>query len=434
MPRLCLFPLTAEVNNQGHLVIGGCNTVDLAAEFGTPLYLFDEFSLRSRCAELKAEFSQRYRDTTVIYACKAFINGALAVILREEGLGLDAVSSGELSIAHSVGFPLDKVYFHGNNKSAEELMLALKWHIGRIVVDNFHELRMLAEMAKEQGSIPDILLRLSPGVEPHTHKYIATGIVDSKFGFPLLSGEEAVAQAMSAPNLNLVGLHFHIGSLIFEVEPYREAIEVILDFAAEMKQKHGFELRELNVGGGFAIQYTRDSPAPPISAYAEVIASKVISKCQQLKLALPRLTVEPGRSIVGAAGVALYKVGVVKEIPGVRCYVSVDGGMGDNIRPALYGSKYEAVVANKMLAKEAKEITIAGKFCESGDILIRDIALPPVSAGDIIAVPDCGAYCLPQASNFNASLKPAIVLVNKGEARFIRRRETLDDLTKCDLV
>jgi len=434
VPRLSLFPLTAEVNKEGHLVIGGCNTVDLAAEFSTPLYLFDEFSLRSKCAELKAEFSQRYRDTTVIYACKAFINGALAVILREEGLGLDVVSSGELSIAHSVGFPLDKVYFHGNNKSAEELMLTLKWHIGRIVVDNFHELRMLAEMAKEQGSIPDILLRLSPGVEPHTHKYIATGIVDSKFGFPLLSGEEAVAQAMSAPNLNLVGLHFHIGSLIFEVEPYREAIEVILDFAAEMKQKHGFELRELNVGGGFAIQYTLDSPAPPISAYAEVIASKVISKCQQLKLALPRLTVEPGRSIVGAAGVALYKVGVVKDIPGVRCYVSVDGGMGDNIRPALYGSKYEAVVANKMLAKEAKEITIAGKFCESGDILIKDIALPPVLAGDIIAVPSCGAYCLPMASNYNTSLKPAIVLVNKGEARLIRRRETFDDLTRCDLV
>ena len=434
IPRLSLFPLTAEVNKEGYLVIGGCNTVDLAAEFGTPLYLFDEFSLRSKCAELKAEFSQRYRDTTVIYACKAFINGALAVILREEGLGLDVVSSGELSIAHSVGFPLDKVYFHGNNKSAEELMLALKWHIGRIVVDNFHELRMLAEMAKEQGSIPDILLRLSPGVEPHTHKYIATGIVDSKFGFPLLSGEEAVAQAMSAPNLNLVGLHFHIGSLIFEVEPYREAIEVILDFAAEMKQKHGFELRELNVGGGFAIQYTLDSPAPPISAYAEVIASKVISKCQQLKLALPRLTVEPGRSVVGAAGVALYKVGVVKDIPGVRCYVSVDGGMGDNIRPALYGSKYEAVVANKMLAKEAKEITIAGKFCESGDILVRDIALPPVSAGDIIAIPDCGAYCLPQASNFNASLKPAIVLVNEGKVRLIRRRETFEDITRCDLV
>jgi len=434
LPRLCLFPLTAEVSKQGHLIIGGCDTVDLAAEFGTPLYLFDEFSLRSKCSEFKAEFGQWYRDTAVIYACKAFINMALAVIVKEEELGLDVVSGGELSIAQSVGFPLDKVYFHGNNKSAEELMLALKWRIGRIVVDNFYELSLLAGMAKEQDSKPDILLRLSPGVEPHTHRYIATGVIDSKFGFPLISGEEAVVQAMSAPNLNLVGLHFHIGSLIFEVEPYQKAIEAILDFAAEMKQKHGFELRELNVGGGFAIQYTLDSPAPPISAYAEVIAFKVISKCRQLNLTLPRLIIEPGRSIVGPAGVALYTVGVVKEIPGVRCYVSVDGGMADNIRPALYGAKYEAVVANKMLAEEAKVVTIAGKFCESGDILIRDIALPPVSAGDIIAIPGCGAYCLPQASNYNASLKPAIVLVNKGKARLIRRRETFDDLTRCDLV
>jgi diaminopimelate decarboxylase len=434
VPRLSLFPLTAEVNKEGHLVIGGCDTVDLAAEFGTPLYLFDEFSLRSRCAEFKAEFGQRYRDTTVIYACKAFINRALAVILSEEGLGLDVVSGGELSIAQSVGFPLGKVYFHGNNKSADELRLALKWHIGRIVVDNFHELSLLAEIAKEQGSVVDILLRLSPGVEPHTHKYIATGVVDSKFGFPLLSGEEAVVQAMSAPNLNLVGLHFHIGSLIFEVEPYQEAVEVVIDFAAEMRHKHGFELKELNVGGGFAIQYTLDSPAPPISAYAEVIASRVISKCRQLNLAPPRLIIEPGRSIVGPAGVALYTAGAVKEILGVRCYVSVDGGMADNIRPALYGAKYEAVVANKMLAQEAKRVTIAGKFCESGDILIRDIALPSVSGGDIIAIPGCGAYCLPQASNYNASLKPAIVLVNKGKARLIRRRETFDDLTRCDLV
>ena len=434
VPRLSLFPLTAEVNKEGHLVIGGCDTVGLAAEFGTPLYLFDEFSLRSKCSEFKAEFGQRYKDTTVIYAGKAFINRALALIFMEEGLGLDVVSGGELGIAQSVGFPLDKVYFHGNNKSAEELRLALKWRIGCLVVDNFHELSLLAEMAKEQGSVPNILLRLSPGVEPHTHRYIATGVVDSKFGFPLVSGEEAVVQALSAPNLNLVGLHFHIGSLIFEVEPYQKAVEVILDFAAEMKHKHRFELKELNIGGGFAIQYTLDSPPPPISTYAEVITSRVINKCRELNLALPRLIIEPGRSIVGPAGVALYTVGVVKEIPGVRCYVSVNGGMADNIRPALYGAKYEAVVANKILAEEAKEVTIAGKFCESGDILIRDIALPPVSAGDIVAVPGCGAYCLPQASNFNASLKPAIVLVNRGKARLIRRRETFDDLTRCDLV
>ena len=434
MSRLSLFPLTAEVNDQGHLIIGGCNSVDLTAEFGTPLYLFDEFSLRSKCAEFREEFGQRYADTIVIYACKAFTNQALALILSEEGLGLDIVSAGELSIAQSVGFPLDRVYFHGNNKSAEEISLALKWHIGRIVVDNGYELKMLSEIANEQGCIPDILLRLSPGVDPHTHQYITTGIADSKFGFPLASGEEAVTQAMSAPNLNLVGLDFHLGSLIFDPEPYQQAIEFTLDLAAEMKQKYGFELRELNVGGGFAIQHTLDSPAPPISIYAEAITSTIISKCQELELTLPRLIIEPGRAIVGQAGVALYKVGVVKDIPGIRCYVSVDGGIADNIRPALYGAKYEAVVANKVLAKEAGKVTIAGKYCESGDILVKDINLPPVSAGDIIAIPCCGAYCLPQASNYNASLKPAVVLSKEGKARLIRRRETFDDLTRCDLV
>ncbi len=434
LSRLSLLPLTAEVSNRGHLIIGGCDTVELAEEFGTPLYLFDEFSLRSKCREFKQEFGRSYTDTTVIYACKAFINKALALIFKEEELGLDVVSGGELGIAQSVGFPLDRVYFHGNNKSEEEIRLALKWHIGRIVVDNFDELSLLQGIAKEQGYTPDILLRLSPGVDPHTHKYIATGVIDSKFGFPLISGEEAVARAMSAPNLNLGGLHFHIGSLIFDVKPYEEAIELILNFAAEMKQKYNFELGELNVGGGFAIQYTLDSPAPSVAVYAEAIASKIISRCGELRLALPQLIVEPGRAIVGQAGVALYKVGVVKEIPGVRCYVSVDGGMADNIRPALYGAKYEAVVANKVSQKEMGKVTVAGKFCESGDILIRDISLPPVSAGDIIAIPDCGAYCLPQASNYNASFKPAIVLVKEGKAHLIRRRETFDDLTRCDLV
>ncbi len=408
--------------------------MELAAEFGTPLYVFDESSLRSKCAEFKAEFGQHYSDTTVIYACKAFINRALALILKEEGLGLDVASAGELGIAQSVDFPLDTVYFHGNNKSAEEIRLALKWHIGRIVVDNFHELNMSGEIAKEQNYTPNILLRLSPGVDPHTHQYIATGIVDSKFGFPLANGEEAIATAMAVPNLNLIGLHFHIGSLIFEIEPYLKSIEVILSLAAEMKRKHSFELKELNIGGGFAIQYTLDTPAPPISAYAEAITSKIIRKCRELKLALPRLIIEPGRAIVGQAAVALYTAGVVKDIPGVRCYVSVDGGMVDNIRPALYGAKYEAVVANKISEEEVREVTIAGKFCESSDILVKDVNLPLVSAGDIIAIPDCGAYCLPMASNYNASLKPAIVLVKGGKARLIRRRETLEDLTRCDVI
>jgi diaminopimelate decarboxylase len=434
MSRLSLFPLTAEVSQQGHLIVGGCDAVELAAEFGTPLYIFDEFTLRRKCREFKSEFGQRYSNSAVIYASKAFINGALALMLQEEGLGLDVVSGGELGIARSVGFPLDRVYFHGNNKSAEEIRQALDWHVGRIVVDNLYELTTLSDMVAEGGYKPDILLRLSPGVDPHTHKYITTGVVDSKFGFPSVSFEQAVAQAMAVPNLNLVGFHFHLGSLIHSAEPYEKAVELTLNLAAEIEQKYDFELGELNVGGGFAIQYSLDSPAPPVGVYAQAITDRVVSKCEELELALPQLVVEPGRAIVGQAGVALYKVGVVKDIPGVRCYVSVDGGMADNIRPALYGAKYEAVVANKMREKEKGTVTIAGRFCESGDILVRDIALSSVSAGDIIAIPDCGAYCLPMASNYNASLKPAIVLVNEGKARLIRRRETLADLTRCDLV
>ena len=434
IPKLSLFPLTADVNEIDHLIIGGCDSAALAEEFGTPLYVFDEFSLRSKCAEFKAEFGQRYQDTTVIYASKAFTNKALAILLKEEGLGLDVVSAGEMSIAHSVGFPMDRIYLHGNNKSAEELRSATEWQVGRIVVDNFHELDMLGKIAKERSCVPDILLRLSPGIDPHTHRYNTTGIVDSKFGFTLSTWEEAVTSAISSPDVNLLGLHFHLGSLICEVEPYQEAIGIVLDFAAGMKHKYSFELRELDIGGGFGVQYTLDSPAPPVSTFAEVIAAAIAGKCSELKLSPPRLIIEPGRAIVARAGVALYRVGVVKDIPGVRCYVSVDGGMGDNIRPALYGARHEAIVANKASAKESGEITIAGKFCESGDILIKDINLPAVSAGDIIAVADCGAYCLPMASNYNASLKPAVVLVKEGEARLIRRRETFEDLTRCDLV
>jgi len=432
--RLKLFPLASAVNDSGHLVIGGCDAVKLAAEFGTPLYLFDELSLRSRCAEFKREFGQSYADTTVLYSAKAFINKALARLFNEEGLGLDVVSAGEISIVRSAGFPLDKVYFPGNNKSAEELKLALEWGVGRIVVDNLYELNLLGEIAKEQGGKPDILLRLSPGVDPHTHRYIITGNIDSKFGVPMVQAEEALVAALAMPQLNLRGLHFHIGSQIAEFEPYQQAIDIILGFAAEMKQKHGFEMEELDIGGGFAIQYTLDSPAPPVADYAEAITSVIINGCRKLGLAPPRLVVELGRSMVGQAGVALYTVGVVKDIPGVRCYVSVDGGMGDNIRPALYGARLEAVIANRMKDNAAGKFTIAGKFCESGDILIKDIELPEPVAGDIIAVPGCGAYSLPEASNYNASLRPAVVMVREGKARLIRRRETFDDLTRHDLI
>jgi diaminopimelate decarboxylase len=432
--RLILFPLESKINNKGHLVIGGCDTVELAAEFGTPLYLFDELTLRRKIAEFKTEFGQRYADTTVLYSAKAFINKALILLFMEEGLGLDVVSGGEIGIARLAGFPMERVCFPGNNKSAGELVLALESGVGRIVVDNFHELKMLGKIAREKGYKPDILLRLSPGVDPHTHRYTVTGNIDSKFGFPMVHGEEAVATTLSMPELSLMGLHFHIGSQIAETEPYVQASEFILNFAAEMRRKHGFELKELSVGGGFAIQYTLDSPVPPISVYAEAITSSIISRCQKLKLAMPRLFIEPGRSIVGQAGVALYTVGVVKDIPGVRCYVSVDGGMADNIRPALYGAKLEAVIANRMKDKIAGKFTIAGKFCESGDILIRDIGLPEPVAGDIVAVPGCGAYSIPEAMNYNASFKPAVILVKEGKARLIRRRETLEDLVRCDLV
>ncbi|HEX9976832.1 MAG TPA: diaminopimelate decarboxylase [Dehalococcoidales bacterium] len=434
MARLPLFPPGSEVSRQGHLVIGGCDTVELAAEFGTPLYLFDELNIRHQCAGFKTEFRQRYADSTVLYACKAFINKALLLLIMEEGLGLDVVSGGEIGIARSVGFPMDKVSFAGNNKSAEELILAFESGVGRITVDNFHELKMLGKIAKERRAKVNILLRLTPGVDPHTHRYTITGNVDSKFGIPLVLGEEAVATVMAMPALNCLGLHFHIGSQIAEVEPYQQAIEFMLNFAAEMKKKHGFELKELSVGGGYAVQYTLDCPVPPISVYAEAMTSSIVSRCQKSKLALPRLIIEPGRFIVAQAGVALYTVGAVKDIPEVRTYVAIDGGMADNIRPALYQAKLEAVVANRMKDKIAGQFTIAGKFCEAGDILIRDIGLPLPVAGDILAVAGCGAYSIPESMNYNASFKPAIVLVNNGRARLIRRRETLEDLMQCDVV
>jgi diaminopimelate decarboxylase len=435
-PELALFPLAAEVNNRGHLVIGGCDVVDLAKEFGTPLYLFDESTLRRRCREFKDEFCKYYPDTLVIYASKAFLNRALAHIFEEEGLGLDVVSGGELSIAHSVDFPLDKVYFHGNNKTPEELNLALDLGVGRIVVDNFYELEVLDRLAGERGISQDILLRLTPGVDPHTHQYTTTGTIESKFGFPLATGqaEEAVNQALSASNLNFLGFHFHLGSPVSEVQPYELAIDLILRFTQEMGKKFDLNLSEFDIGGGFAVQYTLDSKVPTIAGYAKALAGKLNSLISGLGLSRPRLIIEPGRAIVGQAGVALYKVGAIKEIPGIKKYVCIDGGISDNIRPALYGAKYEALVANKVLKAEREVVTIAGKLCQSGDILVRDINLASVHPGDVIAIPVCGAYSIPMSSNYNAMPRPAIVMVKEGRGRLIRRRETYQDLMSLDLI
>ncbi|MBU2008515.1 MAG: diaminopimelate decarboxylase [Chloroflexi bacterium] len=429
---LGLFPVTAEVKDN-HLFIGGCDSLALAQEFGTPLYVFDEETLRRSCREFRQEFSSRYPETQVIYACKALLLRPLVRLLMEEGLGLDVVSGGELAVARAGGFPLERVYFHGNNKSPQELALALGAGVGRVVVDNFYELGLLEAEAKKGGRQQDIMLRLCPGVDPHTHAHTTTGAVDSKFGFAMEQGEKAVAQAMASQHLRLLGLHFHLGSPIFEVEPYREAIRLVLGFAADMAEKFGFHLQEFSPGGGFAIAYTRERPAPPVAYYAEGIAQALLEGLEKHGLPRPRLILEPGRALVGRAAVALYRAGSRKDIPGVRTYVSLDGGMGDNIRPALYGARYEALVANRAGEQPTERVTLAGRFCESGDVLIKDIFLPRVFPGDIVAVPAMGAYSIPMASNYNAAPRPAIVLVKKGRAELWRRRESYQDLMAMDV-
>ena len=430
-----VFPDTTEISGQGHLVVGGCDILELASQFGTPLYVFDEETLRDRCRQFTREFRRRHPNTTVVYACKAYVNPALARIFMEEGLGLDVVSGGEMAVARAVDFPPELVYFHGNNKGRAELEGALAWNIGRVVVDCFQEIEMLNDLAGEAGRVQEIMVRVSPGVDPHTHVHTTTGTLDSKFGFPIETGqaEEAIHMALASRNLKLVGLHFHLGSPIFELEPYKVAMELVLDFAAKFREK-GLTLQEISPGGGFAIGYTRDQEPPSVGDYAEAIVSTLLGACRNLGMDAPRLTVEPGRAIVGTAGVAVYGVGAIKDIPGVRKYVSVDGGMGDNIRPALYDAAYEAVVAAKMDVEPSEKISIAGKYCESGDVLVRDIALPPVGTGDIIAIPASGAYCLSMASTYNLNPRPPIVMVKEGEARLIRRRETYQDMMLCDTL
>ena len=429
-----IFPITAEVNDQDHLTLGGCDVLELVSQFGTPLYVYDEDTLRHMCRQFVDEFSHRYPATTVLYAAKAFINPALAKLVQEEGLGMEVVTGGELAVVQAVGFPPEGIYFHGSNKSAEELQAALEYGVGRIVVDNFHELGLVNELARVRGTVQDIMLRVSPGVDAHTHAKTTTGVLDSKFGFPIETGdaEQAVRQAQDAPNVNLRGVHFHLGSPIFELEPYSIAIDAVLTFVAGSKSD-GLELHEFSPGGGFAIGYLRDQLPPPVASYAEVITSTLRERSADLGLGEPTLIIEPGRAIVGRAGVALYTVGAIKDIPNIRKYVSLDGGMGDNIRPALYDAQYEAVVANRMSEPPTETVTLAGKYCESGDILIRDITLPALQSGDVVAVPSSGAYAPSMASNYNLNPRPAVLIVKDGEVRLIRRRETYQDLMRSDV-
>jgi diaminopimelate decarboxylase len=429
--RLTAFPLTAKIDRAGHLVIGGCDTVALAAKYGTPLYVFDETDLRRRCREFQTEFGKAFPGTIVSYSPKAFTAKAMFKLAQEEGLHLDVVSGGELGYARAAGFPPEKIHFPGNNKSATELKLAVKLGIGHIVVDNLPELDLLIKIAGKKRV--NILLRLNPGIDPHTHEYNKTGIVDSKFGLTRATWDEAVAKALAAPNLDVEGLHFHVGSGLFEVEPYLKSINIVLEYAAAIKKRHGFVTRLLSIGGGFGARYTPEAIPPSVAAFAGAIAQEIKSVCHKLKLKLPQLMIEPGRRIVAQAGVALYTVGVIKKIPGIRTYVSVDGGMGDNIRYPMYGFRQEALIANRASAKDTAVVTVSGKYCESGDILIKDIKLPELKAGDILAEAGSGAYAVPMQSNYNGMLRPAIVFVRDGQARLIRRRETLADLMRRDL-
>jgi diaminopimelate decarboxylase len=432
-PRLVVFPQTAEVSAKDHLVVGGCDTIALAKEFGTPLYIFDETDLRSRCREYKTEFGKRYPDVTISYSPKAFTAKAMLKLVEEEGLDLDIVTGGELGIARAVNFPMERIHFPGNNKSVEELETAVKLGIGHIIVDNLPELDMLIKIAGRKKV--KIMLRLNPGVDPHTHKYNTTGIADSKFGVPRVFWDDAVKKALAAPNLDVDGFHFHIGSGLFEVEPYLAAMDVILKYAAELKKDQGFEMRTLSIGGGIGVHYTVKKAPPPFSYFPEKITDFLKNKCAELALAHPRLIIEPGRSIVAKAGISLYTVGVIKEIPGIRTYASLDGGISDNIRFAMYGewARQEALVANRVSAGNTANYTVYGKLCESGDVLIDDIMLPELQMGDILAMAGSGAYTVPMQSNYNSMLRPAIVFVKDGKAHLIRRRETLEDLTRRDL-
>ena len=429
-----VFPMGTTVNSQGVLEIGGCDIVSLSKTHGTPLYVYDENTIRNMARTFVGEFTSRYSKTSVAYASKAFLNLAMAKIATEENLSLDVVSGGEVAVANAAGFPSSKMYFHGNNKTPQELREAVQQGIGRIVVDSFHELQLLDEISGELGKKQEILVRVSPGIDPHTHAYTTTGIIDSKFGFSIQTGHAAIAvrDALQAPNLNLKGLHFHLGSPIFELEPYQAAIDLVLRFAAEFREE-GWTIQEFSPGGGFAIAYTRDNRPPEVSDYAEAITSTLKSTSTELNLPLPRLIIEPGRSIIGPSGVALYQIGAIKEIPGIRKYVSVDGGMGDNIRPALYQASYEVCSAGKMNLEADDLVTIAGKYCESGDILASDVLLPSATSGDVLAIPASGAYCPSMASNYNLNPRPPIVLVKDGSMRLIRRRETYQDMMLCDI-
>lgn len=432
-PNQQLLPLTAAVTELDHLSVGGCDVVNLVEQYGSPLYILDEHTLRTACRQYRQGFAQYYPgEALVLYASKAWSCLAICALVADEGLGIDVVSAGELLTAVNAGAKAESLYFHGNNKSVEELTMALD--VGcRIVVDNWLELKTLAALTPQGGAPVPILLRVTPGIECHTHEYIRTGHLDSKFGFDPEQIESVFAYLAQTPQLNCLGVHAHIGSQIFELNPHTDLGDVMAQWIVAA-QRYGLTLTELDVGGGLGIRYTEADDPPSIDTWVKTVCESVVAACAAHQLPLPKLLCEPGRSLVGSACVTAYRVGSQKVVPGIRTYAAVDGGMSDNPRPITYQSVYRALVANRMSAPLANTVTLAGKHCESGDVLIKNAALPELQTNDVITIAATGAYNCSMASNYNRVPRPAAVLVKDGTSTVIIRRETLEDLLRQDCL
>lgn len=425
------------INEKDHLIIGNCDCVDLAKEFKTPLYVMDEDILRENMRMYKNAMDKYYAGKgLVLYASKALCTMSLCKIAEQEGLGLDVVSGGELYTAKKAGFPMEKVYFHGNNKTPKELSEALDAGIGRIVVDNIHELKLLNDLCEQKGVKVQISVRVKPGVDAHTHDFVKTGQIDSKFGVALENGEvyEFVALAKSLEHIELVGLHCHIGSQIFDLEPFVETAKVMLDLIANIKEAYGIVITELNLGGGFGIIYTEGDDPVEYNRYIESVSQTVKQVCEERGIERPFMLMEPGRSIVAPAGITLYTVGSVKNIKDIRKYIAIDGGMFDNPRYALYESKYTFMLANKAKAPNTQIVTVAGKCCESGDLIGKDIPMSEAQPGDIMAVLATGAYNYSMSMNYNRNGRPPMILVKDGKARIIVKGENYEDIVRNDVI
>jgi diaminopimelate decarboxylase len=426
-----LLPVTYRVNGRGHMEVGGCDLVELARTHGTPLYVYDEETVRLRCREFVEALGARGQ---VLYSAKAFASPGFLRVVRSEGLGVDVVSEGELRMALAAGFAGQEIHFLGNNKSREDVAAACDAG-ATLVIDGFHEFGLLRQVLPK-GTRMQCEVRLSPGVMPQTHQYIATGQLDSKFGFSVESGaaREALDQALAHDGIELVGLHSHIGSQLLDLSGHLAAMDIMLNFLVELRRDLGYEPARLGAGGGLGIAYTRDDDPPTPREFASTLLRALEEGTARRGLRMPLLVIEPGRAIAGPAGMALYTVGSIKDIPGIRRYVAMDGGMGDNIRPKLYGARYEVLLARDPDGAPTAPVTVAGKYCESTDILATDVPLPQVETGDVLCVPAAGAYCLAMASNYNGIPRPAVLMVRQGTARQLRRRETLDDLLAAEVL